>query len=87
MDKNNPLTWTIEYKRTLYLGLHRQLEMFKLLGHMEAADKLKDLMEQLPPALGFSPQDIVDVIAFGEAEDERLRAILVNLGLEVRTRR
>ena len=87
MDKNNPSTWTIEYKRSLYLGLHRQLEIFKLFGQQEAADKLKGLMEQLPPALGFSPQDVADVIAYGEAEDERLRAVLVNLGLEVRTKR
>ena len=86
MNENDPATWTLEYKQSLYLGLYRQHEMFELFGLQQAADQLKSLMERLPPALGFSPQDVEDVIAFGKAEDERVRAVLVSLGQEVRPR-
>ncbi len=85
MDERDPSTWTFEYKRSIYLRLLQQREMCLLVGNNTMVPMLDVLKTQLPTILDLSETEVAEIVAFGQAEDERLRATLVNLGLQVRT--
>ena len=84
MDIKDPKTWTPEYMRSLYLGLLKMQKMWYLSGHKKMADHLGMHIEKARVAFNFSDAEVSEMIAEQEAYDDRLRTILIDLGMQPR---